>query len=76
MFVRVILLLFVVLAVLWLLKRLFSGDEVDKIESQAARKPEDMLQCKYCGTHVPVSLIVKSNEQPYCCQDHADRDKS
>ena len=76
MFVRVILLLFVVLALLWLLKRLFSGDDIDKIESPTARKSEDMLQCKYCGTHVPESLIVKSNGQPYCCQDHADRDKS
>jgi len=76
MFVRVILLLVIVLALLWLLKRLFGGDEVDKIESTTARQSEDMLQCKYCGTHVPESLIVKVDEQTYCCQDHADRDKS
>lgn len=77
MLFRLILLIIVVAAVLWLLKRLFSDDaEEIKTESKEKLKSEDMRQCKYCGTHVPESLLIISNDQPYCCQDHADRDQS
>ncbi len=65
------------MVILWLLKRLFGADpEPDQIESAGEKKSEDMRQCKFCGTHVPESLIVIANDQPYCSQDHADRDQS
>ena len=77
MIIRIFLLLVVVCAVLWLLKRLFSVDpDPEQIESGPSKKTEDMRQCKFCGTHVPESMAIISNEQPYCCQDHADRDQS
>jgi len=77
MIIRIILLLVVVVAVLWLLKRLFGPEpDPDQIESTSSKKSENMRQCKFCGTHVPESMIVKSNDQPYCSQDHADRDQS
>ncbi|MCP4488820.1 MAG: hypothetical protein GY820_16145 [Gammaproteobacteria bacterium] len=77
MLVRLILLIIVVMVVLWLLKRLFSADpDPDKIESVRNKKTEDMRQCKFCGIHVPESLIVIASDQPYCSQDHADRDQS
>ncbi len=74
MIFRLILLTAVVFAVLWLLKRLFS--EGTEASTEAKLKTENMRQCKFCGTHVPESLLVLSNDQPYCCQDHADRDQS
>lgn len=71
--VRLILLLIVVATLLWLLKRLFSGDpEPGQLD---ATKPENMRQCKYCGVHVPESAILVRNEAPYCCQEHADLDQ-
>ena len=77
MIIRLILLIVVVTVVLWLLKRLFAETpETEQIESPEAKQAEDMRQCKFCGTHVPESLVVVSNDQPYCSQDHADRDQS
>ena len=73
MIVRLILLVAVVFAVLWLLKQLFREDTGAK--GKAKLKTENMRQCKFCGTHVPESLLVVSKDQPYCCQDHADRDQ-
>ena len=71
--VRLILLLAIVALLLWLLKRLFSpAPEPEQLQSS---KTENMRQCKYCGVHVPESAIVMLNEQPYCCQEHADLDQ-
>ena len=71
--VRLILLLAIVALLLWLLKRLFSPTpEPEQLKSS---KTENMRQCKYCGVHVPESAIVTLNEQPYCCQEHADLDQ-
>jgi len=70
---RLIILLLVVIVLLWLLKRLFSGEpEPGKITSAG---PENMRQCKYCGVHVPESTILMINNEPYCCQEHADLDQ-
>ncbi|MCP3689636.1 MAG: hypothetical protein GY784_14610 [Gammaproteobacteria bacterium] len=74
MLVRLILLIILVMAILWLLKRLFSS-KPDQTDSTFGKSPEDMRQCKFCGTHVPESLTIISNDQPYCSQEHADRDK-
>ncbi len=63
------------MVILWLLKRLFST-EPEQSDSAGDKKSEDMRQCKFCGTHVPESLIVIVNDQPYCSQDHADADQS
>lgn len=70
---RLIILMAVVAVLLWLLKRLFSGDpEPEQLESG---KPENMRQCKYCGVHVPESSMISVNNEPYCCQEHADLDQ-
>ncbi len=77
MIIRLILLAIVVAAVMWLLKRLFNNDtEAATSKPQGGPKTENMRQCKYCGTHVPESLVIISNDRPFCCQDHADQDQS
>ncbi len=69
---RLLILLVIVALLMWLLKRLFSGDpEPGEIESA---QPENMRQCKYCGIHVPESSILLVKDEPYCCQEHADLD--
>ena len=70
---RLLILLVIVAILMWLLKRLFSGDpEPEQIESA---QPENMRQCKYCGIHVPESSILLEKDEPYCCQEHADLDQ-
>ncbi len=70
---RLLILLVIVAILMWLLKRLFSGDpEPEQIESAQA---ENMRQCKYCGIHVPESSILLRKDEPYCCQEHADLDQ-
>ena len=72
-FMRLIVLLVIVGLLLWLLKRLFSSEpEPEKLEST---KSENMLQCKYCGVHVPESTAISRNHQPYCSAEHADLDQ-
>ncbi|MGD2170479.1 MAG: PP0621 family protein [Gammaproteobacteria bacterium] len=58
---------------MWLLKRLFS--DPPEPERLSSTKGENMRQCKYCGVHVPESSILTVNDQPYCCQEHADLDQ-
>ena len=76
MIIRLILLFVIVAILMWLIKRLF-GDATkpDELESRVDSKSENMLQCKFCGIHVPESSIVSSHENPYCCEDHANRDQ-
>ncbi|MCP4767003.1 MAG: hypothetical protein GY875_12110 [Gammaproteobacteria bacterium] len=70
---RLLILLVIVAILMWLLKRLFSGDpDPEQIESAPA---ENMRQCKYCGIHVPESSIHLVKDEPYCCQEHADLDQ-
>ncbi len=70
---RILILLAIVIILMWLLKRLFSGDpEAEQIETA---KTENMRQCKYCGIHVPESTILLVKDEPYCCQEHADLDQ-
>jgi uncharacterized protein len=70
---RLIILLIIVATLLWLLKRLFGSEpEAEQIETSTA---ENMRQCKYCGVHVPESTIQEVNDEPYCCQEHADLDQ-
>jgi hypothetical protein len=76
MIIRLILLFVIVAILMWLLKRLFSGDpDPQEIEHRNDIDSENMRQCKFCGIHVPESSIISLNDNPYCCQDHADRDQ-
>ena len=72
-FARLLILLIVVALLMWLLKRLFNSPPApEQLESSQS---ENMLQCKYCGVHVPESSITVVNDQTYCCVEHADLDQ-
>jgi uncharacterized protein len=70
---RIIILLIIVAILMWLLKRMFRSEAA--VEQEESSAPENMRQCKYCGTHVPESTILMINDEPYCCQQHADLDQ-
>jgi len=75
MIFRLLLLFLIIWFLFWILKKQF----MDKNSANSDTKPEeveDMVACSYCGTHVPKSLGVQSNEIFYCCQQHAELDNS
>jgi len=70
---RLIVLLAIIVAIYWLVKRLFSPDPA--VANPQPAKSEDMRQCKYCGVHVPDSSVVAVDNQAYCCREHAELDR-
>lgn len=72
--VRLIILIAVVACLFWLIRRLFVKPSPPP--DSEAEQSENMIQCKYCGTHAPESSITRVNEQPYCCKEHADLDQA
>lgn len=66
MFLKIIILLALVVAFLWLLRSL--GSESKRKRSGASRRrahAEDMRQCRVCGTYVP-SVRPQSCGRPDC----------
>lgn len=59
---------------LWLLitvlKRYRSN--MDK-SADSSGKPEDMVQCAYCGVHLPKSDSLFIKNQYYCCEAHSQK---
>ncbi len=74
MIFRLLLLFLIVWFLIWIIRKQISdqGKTTPKLTSKQA---EDMIACDYCGTHVPQSLVVKSAQKQYCCQEHAEQDE-
>jgi len=63
---RLLFLFILFLAVFWFFRILLqSSPEEPKV---AARKPEDMAKCDYCGVYQPVSECAIDKEKYYCCK--------
>jgi hypothetical protein len=43
--------------------------------SAAVNLTERLVECHYCHTFFPISRATKSQNQLYCCQEHADLSK-
>lgn len=39
------------------------------------KDPDDMVQCKHCGVHLPKSECVTRDGQSYCSTSHRDADR-
>ena len=74
MFFRLLLLFLIIWFLFWLIRKQITDKSADtpKLDSDQA---EDMIACDYCGTHVPRSLVVESNQKRYCCKEHAQLDE-
>jgi uncharacterized protein len=62
---------------LWLiiivLKRYRKGMDQQEGTSGKERHPtESMVQCAYCGVHIPESDSLKARGHHFCCQAHMD----
>jgi formylmethanofuran dehydrogenase subunit E len=75
MLIRLVLLFLIVMFLIWVLKKQFGGKHQSDTETQTPDNTEDMVECEYCGTHVPKSLAVKHQGKFYCGDDHVDLDR-
>jgi uncharacterized protein len=71
MIIRVLLLLAVVLAALWLLRG-GRRRESDRRDPASPRTPprEEMVSCRYCGLHLPRSEALLGHGDLFCSEAH------
>jgi uncharacterized protein len=78
---RLLIWLFLLVAVWWWLRRLLSPPRARGPASprQGARArgalapPEEMIDCTRCGVHLPASEALRdAADRPYCCAEHRD----
>jgi uncharacterized protein len=56
-------------AILWMLRRAQSSRS-GRRPPPAARAPERMVKCAYCGVNQPVSESILTHGRYYCCDAH------
>jgi uncharacterized protein len=67
---RVLVLVVLVIAAVWLLKRALAGGG----RAEAVRKPPvegDLVSCARCGVHLPRAEARPAGERIYCSEEHA-----
>ena len=67
---KLLLLIFVVMAVWWLAKG-FRRKDVAKDAPEAA--PEQMVTCSRCGLNLPQSEAIAEGDKFFCCAEHRRR---
>jgi len=38
-------------------------------------KQEDMIECKFCGAHTPLSMAIEHEKSYFCCKQHLENDQ-
>jgi uncharacterized protein len=67
---KLLLLIFVVLAVWWLAKG-FRRKDPARDAPEAA--PEQMVTCSHCGLYLPQSEAIAEGDKFFCCAEHRRR---
>jgi uncharacterized protein len=67
---KFLLLIIVVAAAFWLLKRLRGKDAREDAPGPA---PEQMVNCSHCGLYLPQKEAIADGERFYCCAEHRRR---
>lgn len=76
---KLIILAIAIWLVITILKRYRKSlDQSDASATNTGRDSESMVQCAYCGIHLPQSESVQSDGQYFCSQAHvhAPKDES
>lgn len=73
MILRLILLLLAIWFVVALVRYI---RRLGKRPGQAANpgNPRHMVQCLYCGTHLPAENAIQTAAGYYCCEEHRHKD--
>jgi uncharacterized protein len=67
---RLLILIAIVLAAVWLVRRALAGDR----KGGAAQKPPvdgELVSCARCGVHLPRAEARVQGERLYCSEEHA-----
>jgi len=67
--IRTILILLALWGVYWIIRNLLNKKRIDHNE----RIAEDMIECHFCGTHLPLSEALEQAGEYYCCQQHLEK---
>jgi uncharacterized protein len=72
---KFLLLVFVLVAVWLLLKRVRGADKAKDAPDSAAHGPatEQMVNCSHCGLYLPQKEAVAEGGKFYCCAEHRRR---
>ena len=71
-------LIFLILAIgaIWLILRFYWQKNQQLSKDKAPEKlTDEMVECCYCKVHIPKSEAVIVEEDWYCSQEHADKDR-
>lgn len=69
--VRNLLVLVLVVAAAWWLRRIWRRSRMRaQQDAPAIPAPERMRPCAHCGVHVPESEGVRAGERFFCCDEH------
>lgn len=73
---RLLVLIAIVVALAWLLRRALARVERERTAGTAAADPNapgDLVRCAHCGVHLPRAEARESAGALYCSDDHAAR---
>lgn len=70
--VKILLLALAIWLLIVVLKRYSRSVEVPP-ENNPKTKPQDMVQCVYCGVHLPKNESVLTQGKYYCCEAHSQQ---
>ncbi len=68
--IRTIIIIAALYGLYWVIRKILNNN--DKTPNE--RETENMVECKFCGTHLPVSAAIEEGENFYCCQQHREND--
>jgi len=67
---RTIIIIAALYGLYWIIRKTLNN----KKNTPEEREAENMVECKFCGTHLPVSTAIEEGETFYCCQQHKEND--
>jgi uncharacterized protein len=67
---KYLLVFLVFLLIAWRWRSSRSGERLEKKQRQASRLPDNMVQCKQCGVHLPESEAIQGASGAYCSSAH------
>ena len=73
MILRLILVLLFIWAIYQLIRFIGKTSESSKDDND---QPERMLQCDYCGTHIPAHEAIHAGNKIYCSTRHRELDNA
>lgn len=62
--------LLILLLVIWLLFRAWSGYRRLTKKNRPPARAEKMVPCTLCGVYVPQNQAIRNGDEWYCCEAH------